>query len=92
MDGQVTWAVQALAIVSAGTGDYITSARLLGFCDSRAGTLHSQRQAGGAEEILYLRLLASLNEHLDAAVLAAAMLGGSGLTDTAALQAGLGLR
>jgi non-specific serine/threonine protein kinase len=91
MDGQVTWAVQALAIACAGTADYVTSARLLGFCDSRVGTLHSQRQANGTEEILYLRLLACLNEHMNAAILAAAMLGGAGLSEMEALQAGFEL-
>jgi hypothetical protein len=91
MDGQVTWAVQVLAIVIAGTGDYLTSARLLGFCDGRAETLHSQRQVGGAEELLYLRLLANLNEHLDPAVVAAAMLSGSGLSESDALKIGVGL-
>jgi hypothetical protein len=90
MDDQVTWAVQALAIASAGTGDYVTSARLLGFCDSRTGTLHSQRQANFAEDILYRRLMATLREHLGAAIVEATMLGGAGLSETDALQVGLG--
>jgi diguanylate cyclase (GGDEF)-like protein len=90
MDDQVTWAVQALAMVCAGTGDPLTSARLLGFCDSRTGTLHSQRQVNFAEDILYRRLLTTLRDQLGAPALEAAMLGGSGLTEADALQLGLG--
>jgi diguanylate cyclase (GGDEF)-like protein len=90
MDDQVTWAVQALAMVSAGTGDPLTSARLLGFCDGRVGTLHSQRQVNFAEDILYRRLLNTLREALGQAALDAAMLGGSSLTETEALKLGLG--
>jgi hypothetical protein len=91
MDAQVTWAVQALAIASAGIKDYRVSARLLGFCDGRAGTLHSQRQANCAEDILYHRLNATLRERLGTEVLEAEMLIGSGLSEAAALQAGMGL-
>lgn len=91
MDDQVTWAVQALAIASAGTGDYLRAARLLGFCDSRTGTLHSQRQTDGAEDILYRRLLAQLREKLDSNVLEVALVSGSGLSEAEALQVGLAL-
>jgi diguanylate cyclase (GGDEF)-like protein len=85
MDDQVTWAVQALAIASAGSGDCTTAARLLGFCDERSGTLHSQRQANGAEDILYRRLLAKLREGMTPAALEAAMLSGASLTEAEAL-------
>jgi diguanylate cyclase (GGDEF)-like protein len=90
MDDQVTWAVQALAMVCAGTGDCLTSARLLGFCDSRTGTLHSQRQVNFAEDILYRRLLTTLSEQLGPAALAAALLSGSSLTEAEALNVALG--
>jgi len=86
MDDQVTWAVQALAIVSEGNDDCLTSARLLGFCDSRVGTLHSQRQAGGAEDLLYRGLLAKLRERLTPGVLEAAMLAGRGVSEAEAIE------
>jgi diguanylate cyclase (GGDEF)-like protein len=89
MDDQVTWAVLALATASAGTGDYHTAARLVGFCDSRTGTLHCQRQVNGAEDILYRRLLERLHEKLAPAVLEADMMCGIGLSETDAVQAGL---
>jgi diguanylate cyclase (GGDEF)-like protein len=89
MDDQVTWAVQALATASAGTGDYDTAARLLGFCDGRTGTLHCQRQVNGAEDILYRRLLKTLNEKLAPGVLEVAMRCGVSLSETDAVQAGL---
>jgi diguanylate cyclase (GGDEF)-like protein len=91
MDDQVTWAVQALATASAGTGDYVMAARLLGFCDSRTGTLHCQRQVNGAEDILYRRLLEKLHEKLEPADFDVAMLCGVGLSETDAVQAGLSI-
>ncbi len=87
MDDQVTWAVGALAVVTAGTGDYSTAARLAGFCDGRAGRLHSQRQANGAEDVLYGRLFATLQAHLSPATLEAALASGAGLDLSAALEA-----
>jgi hypothetical protein len=89
MDDQVTWAVQALAIASAGTGDYGAAARLLGFCDSRSGTLHSQRQAHGAEDILYRRLLAELHQRMTPGTLQAAMLEGAALSAAEALASAM---
>lgn len=90
MDDQVTWAVQALAIASAGTGDLITSAQLLGFCDRRTGTLHSQRQAGFTEDILYRRLLVTLQGRLTAEDLDTAMLRGAKLRESDVLRLALG--
>jgi diguanylate cyclase (GGDEF)-like protein len=89
MEDQVTWAVQALAMVCAGTGEYLTSARLLGFCDGRTGKLHSERQVNFAEDILYRRLLTTLREQLGPAALDAAQLSGSSLAEAEALQLGL---
>ena len=89
MDDQVTWAVQALAIASAGTGDLITSAQLLGFCDCRTGTLHSQRQAGFTEDILYRRLLVTLQGRLSVKDLDTAMLAGTKLSESDALRLAL---
>lgn len=90
MDDQVTWAVQALAMVCAGAGDPLTSARLLGFCDSRAGSLHSQRQVNFAEDILYRRLHVTLSEQLGPLALEAALLSGSSLSEADAVDLGLG--
>jgi hypothetical protein len=91
MDDQVTWAVQALAIACAGTGEYLAAARLLGFCDSRSGTLHSQRQTDGAEDILYRRLVVELHAKLDSNVIEVALMSGAALSEAEALQVGLAL-
>jgi hypothetical protein len=60
----LTWAVQALAFVSAGTGNPRRAAQLLGFCDGRAGKLHVPRQADQCEDITYRRLLPRLETEL----------------------------
>ena len=60
----ITYAIQALALVSAGCGDPERAARLIGFCDARDGVLHAPRQADQSEELAHRSLLAQLHTAL----------------------------
>jgi diguanylate cyclase (GGDEF)-like protein len=84
-----TWAVQALAGVSAGTGDPARAARLLGFCDARSGIVHAARQTDQAEDILYRRLLADLRESLGAEAAAREMDVGAAFDEGTAMREAL---
>jgi diguanylate cyclase (GGDEF)-like protein len=84
-----TWAVQALAFVSAGTGDAHRAAQLLGFCDARAGTVHVPRQADQCEDITYRRLLPLLEAALGPAELGREMGIGALLDEEAAMREAL---
>jgi diguanylate cyclase (GGDEF)-like protein len=84
-----TWAAQALAMVSAGTGDPHRAARLLGFCDARAGHIHVPRQADQCEEIAYRRLRSALGLSLPAGVLERELRIGALFDEDAALREAL---
>jgi hypothetical protein len=84
-----TWAVQALAFVSAGTGDAHRAAQLLGFCDARAGTVHVPRQADQCEDITYRRLLPLLEAALGPAELGREMGIGALFDEEAAMREAL---
>jgi diguanylate cyclase (GGDEF)-like protein len=62
----ITWAIQALAIVKIAHGDPRSGARLLGFCDARAGSIHVPRQADQCEAIAYARAIERLRTLLPA--------------------------
>jgi diguanylate cyclase (GGDEF)-like protein len=84
-----TWAVQALAYVSAGTGNPRRAAQLLGFCDARAGKLHVPRQADQCEDITYRRLLPLLESELGSEALRFEMGIGALLDEEAAMREAL---
>ncbi len=84
-----TWAVQALAFVSAGTGDVHRAAQLLGFCDARAGAVHVPRQADQCEDITYRRLIPLLETALGADELRREMGLGALLDEDAAMREAL---
>lgn len=85
----ITWAVQALAITKAATGDPRGGARLLGFCDARSGSLHVPRQADQSEAIAYERALERLRGQLPADELGAAMAEGARLSEEDAVSEAL---
>jgi len=84
-----TWAIQALAFVSAGTGDVHRAAQLIGFCDARAGTVHVPRQADQCEDITYRRLVPILEGALGSDELRREMNVGALLDEDAAMREAL---
>lgn len=85
----ITWAVQALAITKAASGDPRGGARLLGFCDARSGPLHVPRQADQSEAIAYDRALERLREQFTAGELQAVMAEGARLSEDDAVREAL---
>lgn len=81
----LTFAMQAYALVATEFGDAERGATLLGFCNSRFGTLHPDRQADQSEDMLYRRLLAELNDQLDEAELARATAAGAAMNEEEAI-------
>jgi diguanylate cyclase (GGDEF)-like protein len=81
----LTFALQAYAFVATEFGDPERGAMLLGFCNGRFGTLHPGRQADQSEEVLYRRLLATLNEELDETALARATAAGATMKEDEAI-------
>jgi diguanylate cyclase (GGDEF)-like protein len=81
----ITWAVQALAIVKIAHGDPHSGARLLGFCDARAGSIHVPRQADQCEAIAYARALERLRTLLSEDDLAAEMRRGAAYPEEVAV-------
>jgi hypothetical protein len=63
---QVTVALHALAVVLAGREQYTRAARLLGFCNARFNVLHAPREANSCEEVAYRKVIARLENALDA--------------------------
>jgi diguanylate cyclase (GGDEF)-like protein len=87
----ITWAIQALACVAAGLGEYARAARLLAFCDARCASLHSPRQADQGEDVSARRLRLRLSTAMAAADLGRELQAGSGLTEEAAVAQALAL-
>jgi hypothetical protein len=85
----ITWAIQALASVAAGCDDPHRAARLLGFCDTRCGTLHAPRQAEQCEEISYRRLRVRLAALLGPGDLGHELSAGAKLDETTAIAEAL---
>jgi hypothetical protein len=81
----ITWAVHALAAVSAGTGGYERAARLFGFCNARFGVKHSPRQAHSCEEVIYARVTEVLRAKLGDEALAALLAAGAELGERQAI-------
>jgi diguanylate cyclase (GGDEF)-like protein len=81
----ITFAVQAAAVVAAGTGRTQDAARLIGWCDVRAGVLHPQRQADQSEEIMYRRLIEDLRARLGPDELAKLMSEGATMNEEEAV-------
>jgi diguanylate cyclase (GGDEF)-like protein len=84
-DAQLTNAVQVMAGIAAAAGDDTVAAELLGFCDARNGSLHSPRQAGQCDEVLYQRVSAALARQLGAQAYEAAHARGASLTEREAV-------
>jgi diguanylate cyclase (GGDEF)-like protein len=85
-----TWSVQALAFVSHDERRYGAAARLLGFCDARAGSVHAPRQHGVCDDILHRELVAKLRARLGDAEYEAAAAAGASLSADEALAEALG--
>jgi diguanylate cyclase (GGDEF)-like protein len=85
-----TWSVQALAFVAHDERRFGAAARLLGFCDARAGTMHAPRQHGVCDDILHRELVAKLRAKLGDAEYEAAAAAGAGLSADEALAEALG--
>ncbi|MBV8489997.1 MAG: diguanylate cyclase [Candidatus Eremiobacteraeota bacterium] len=82
----LTFTIQVFAVMAAELGDDERSARLLGWCDSRCGVLHPQRQADQSEEILYRRLCETLRERLGEEAFARARNAGANLNEEEAVR------
>jgi predicted ATPase len=85
----ITWAIQSLAAVAAGLDDPRRAARLLGFCDSRCGTLHAPRQGNQCEDIAARRLRVRLAALLEPATLGSELRNGALLTADEAIAEAL---
>ncbi len=85
-----TWSVQALAFVACDERRYAGAARLLGFCDARAGSVHAPRQHGVSDDILHRELLVKLRAKLGDAAYDAAAAAGASLSADEALAEALG--
>jgi diguanylate cyclase (GGDEF)-like protein len=85
-----TWSIQALAFVAGDQRRYGAAARLLGFCDARAGGVHAPRQHGVSEDLLHGELVAKLRVKLGDAQYEAAAAAGAGLSADEALAEALG--
>jgi hypothetical protein len=81
---RITLSMQAFAIVSARSGDLTRAARLIGFCDARAGVIHAARDPGLTDEILHEELMALLQERIGTRELQQLFLEGRGLSEEAA--------
>lgn len=82
----LTFALQAYALIASEFGDHVRAAMLLGFCDSRFGTLHPDRQSDQSEDMLHRRLLAMLDEHVATDDLARNMATGSAMNEEEAIS------
>jgi tetratricopeptide (TPR) repeat protein len=82
----LTFAVQVFAALAADLGDDERAARLLGWCDSRCGVVHPQRQADQSEDMLYRRLCATLLDRLGEEAFARARNAGSNLNEEEAVN------
>ena len=85
----ISFAIQALAYVSAAMGDPQRAARLMGFCDSRVGLMHAPRAADQSEDLLYRRLNASLHASIPEGDLLGLYLEGAQLVETDAIEEAL---
>ncbi|MBV9408568.1 MAG: diguanylate cyclase [Candidatus Eremiobacteraeota bacterium] len=85
----LTWSVQAFACVAADAGDDGTAARLLGFCEGRAGVVHPPRQADQSEDLLFRELETALRGRLGEERYARALAAGRALGEPEALALAL---
>jgi diguanylate cyclase (GGDEF)-like protein len=82
----VTFSINAIGCIAAAAGDASASARLLGFCNARFGSLHTPRHEGMCEDVLYRRALDALRAELGAAALDRELAAGALLTEDEAVE------